>query len=144
MSGAPEAQACGLQAVGYSAGKPVCSRGKPGERLREAVAEQRGRLEQTHRQIGPPRSVPVPRERQHRDGRVVRPDGAEVVADRVVADLAGGERAHAPAGVQPVAGQERRDAAATRSSSTMPVHSRCPMFEVRLSTGFLSPSSARA
>ena len=34
--------------------------------------------------------------------------------------------------------------ASTRSSATMPLHSRCPMLEVRVRTGFLSPSRASA
>ena len=80
-----------------------------------------------------------------RDERVVeRPDRADVVADRVVPPLALGERAHAPAREQPRPHRDGRATAFAFDLSTMPLHSRWPLFDASASTWLPSASSASA
>ena len=75
---------------------------------------------------------------------VVRPDGAGVVLERVVARLVGADGPHAPARVKLLVKQLPSGRRRLRPRRARPYHSRWPMFEVRLSTWRFSPSSARA
>ncbi len=123
-SGAPDAHACGT-ARGRVLGREAGLRpDEPRERLRAAGCREVRRLEQPHRDLGGLGPVPVLRQRQHRERRVVRPDRPEVVADRVVAGLAGGEGADRPSRCR--AGRPIRSSTtrSTLSSSTIPLQSR--------------------
>ena len=96
-SGAPVAQACGLQAVGYSTGILVPRAGS--RRTPRAAGRRTARR--------PPASpaamraglgaVAVAPQAPGDDRVVVRPHRADVVADRIVRALARGHRPHAPA-----------------------------------------------
>ena len=100
-SGAPVDQACGLHAVGYWTGYFVTLALVAAERLGQAAVEELGRVEDPGRD---PRRLLLEAVAPQAPGdeRVVeRPDRADVVADRVVARLALGQRAHAPAGEEP-------------------------------------------
>src|SRR5262245_4995019 len=79
------------------------------ERLRQAPLEELGRIQDPgsdHRRLVLEPVAPQP----PGDERVVeRPDGADVVADRVEPRLALGQRAHAPAGEEPLPHQMPND-----------------------------------
>ena len=74
----------------------------------------------------------------------MRPDGAVVVGERVVGRVPGGHRAHPPAGPEPRPDQRGATTASIRSSGTIPLQSRWPMFEESESTGRGCPRRARA
>ena len=67
-----------------------------------------------------------------------------VVADRVVAGLAGRIRPHAPAGEQVGFDQAVGDGHGARRAGMMPVHNACPTFDPMLATGRFWPSRAMA
>ena len=71
------------------------------ERLRQPPVEQRGGVEDVRRDAGRLLLVPVAPQPPGDERVVERPDRPEVIADRVVAGLALGQRSHAPARVQP-------------------------------------------
>ena len=77
------------------------------------------------------------------EGRVVRPDGAVVVAERVVRRVRRRHRPDPPARPELVAHQPAAIASA-RSGGTIPLQSRWPRFEQSESTGRFSQSSASA
>ena len=92
--GAPVAQACGLQAVGYGTGECADHPVEARERLRETEARVRSGFDLGE---GDPVGLvaeSVTREPKSDDRVVVRPDGAGVVADRVVTAILDRERAH--------------------------------------------------
>src|SRR5262249_25971500 len=72
------------------------------ERLRQAEAAVRGRLELSEGDPVRLLAEAVAREPEHGDGVVVGPDGAGVVPDRVEAGVVWGEGADTPAGEHPV------------------------------------------
>ena len=85
-SGAPAAQACGLDAVGYSTGAWVSRSSIAGEHLRQPVLEEAGRLARAPAAIRAAASSVAVAGQAGGDQRVVvRPDRAVVVLDRVVA-----------------------------------------------------------
>ena len=128
-SGAPVDHACGLQAVGYWTGYLVSSAGSrrtpraAGRRSTRAASRMPSAI------AGGLLVEAVAAQTPGDEGVVERPDRADVVADRVVAVLALGQRADAPAGEELRPEQVRGDRAGP-ASSTMPLHSRCPMLEV--------------
>ena len=127
--GAPDGPACGLQAVGTPRGRT--SPGGRTPRTPAGAGSRAGRrLEQPHRHVRGLGPVPVLGQPEDGEGRVVGPDGAEVVPDRVVSGLAGGERRipHPEYSRSPRRSSTTRP---TRSSATIPLQSRCPRLDVR-------------
>ena len=114
-SGVPVDQACGLHAVGYCTGYFVCARAIAAERLRQAAVEELGGIEDARGDLRRLLLEAVAAKAPGDERVVERPDRADVVADRVVAPLALGERANAPAGEEPSA---RADGARPPSPST--------------------------
>ncbi len=89
-------------------------------------------------------TVAVAREPRDDQRVVMRPHGSGVVTERVVAALFD-RRASARPSPNTARSSSRRSAVAAASRrSSRPDHSRCPMFEVRLSTWRFSPSRATA
>src|SRR5262249_22596948 len=117
--------------------------GVAGERLGQPLVEELRGLQDRERDPGCLRVESVAREPGGDQRVVVRPDGSEVIADRVVAAVALGHRAYAPAGKQARPDQVAATLSAL-SPSTMPLQSRRPILDVSESTGRLSPSRARA
>ena len=114
-SGVPAAHACGREAVGNATGTDVI---EPGSRRtpRAGGARSMGPRERIAAGDRARRLVVAVAGEAGGDQRVlVGPDGAGVVAERVVAGLARAEGPHAPAGVellveQPLGGRGRLDA----------------------------------
>ena len=140
--GVPAAQACGRAAVGYAIGNGVSDRAKPGEDLGELVVEVRRRLgHPAHDPVGLVRARTGPGQGRSASCRAARP--CRCGSERAVAGVGGGHRPNAPAG-QSLSLHEPAGDRGPRSSGTMPLQSRWPMFEVSESTRCFSPSSASA
>ena len=101
-----------------------------GERLGQPVPECAAASIMRHRDPVGLLAVAVPGQAERDDRVVVRPDRADVVADRVVTRCPVWTVSARPSRRTSRATSAGRTTSATRSSGTMPLHSRWPMLEV--------------
>ena len=108
-TGVPAAHACGRAAVGYAIGNGVSSRWKPAKTSGSDQSKYRADCEQPPRDQVDVSGMAAARQAPGAEGRVVGPDRAVVVRERVVGGVPGRHRADPPARPELLAHQPARD-----------------------------------